>query len=59
MHDLDFFEDLLVDVEGDEGDAGGKGKEGPKIKVTGMPGKHVGDGVLGAVNDLVGAVSFW
>ncbi|KAL8741229.1 MAG: hypothetical protein Q9184_008411, partial [Pyrenodesmia sp. 2 TL-2023] len=45
--------DLLVDVEGE-----GKGdeKEGPKIKVTGMPGKHVGDGVLGTLNDLVAAV---
>ncbi len=56
VHDLDFFEDLLVDVERDDE---GKGKEGPKIKVTGMPGKHVGDGVLGTVNDLVGAVSFF
>ncbi|KAL8923120.1 MAG: hypothetical protein Q9208_004804 [Pyrenodesmia sp. 3 TL-2023] len=55
VHDLDFFEDLLVDVEG--GREEGRG-QGPKIKVTGMPGKHVGDGVMGTLNDLVGAVSF-
>ncbi|KAI4128023.1 MAG: hypothetical protein LQ338_002914 [Usnochroma carphineum] len=50
VHDLDFFEEMLVDVEGS-----GKGR--PAIKVTGMPGKHVPPGVLGTLNDLINAVS--
>ncbi|KAL8909533.1 MAG: hypothetical protein Q9171_005012 [Xanthocarpia ochracea] len=50
VHDLDFFEDILVDIEGGEG----KGKAA--VKVMGMPGKHVPPGVLGTLNDLVNAV---
>ncbi|KAL8771060.1 MAG: hypothetical protein Q9209_003479 [Squamulea sp. 1 TL-2023] len=49
VHELDFFEDMLVDIEGSEG-------KSPAIKVTGMPGKHVPPGVLGTLNDLVNAV---
>ncbi|KAL8661487.1 MAG: hypothetical protein Q9202_005552 [Teloschistes flavicans] len=52
VHDLDFFQDMLVDIAG-ASDAG-TGK--PAIKVTGMPGKHVPPGVLGTLNDLVKAV---
>ncbi|KAL8678890.1 MAG: hypothetical protein Q9186_004784 [Xanthomendoza sp. 1 TL-2023] len=51
VHDLDFFQDMLVGIEGGEG----KEKK-PAIKVTGMPGKHVPPGVLGTLNDLVNAV---
>ncbi|KAL8992713.1 MAG: hypothetical protein Q9169_006894 [Polycauliona sp. 2 TL-2023] len=49
VHDLDFFEDILVDIEGSDKKAA--------VKVTGMPGKHVPPGVLGTLNDLVEAVS--
>jgi len=28
----------------------------PRVKVTGMPGKHVGDGLLSQANDILGAV---
>jgi L-ascorbate metabolism protein UlaG (beta-lactamase superfamily) len=45
---LDFWETCICDVEG------GKGRA---IKVTGMPGKHVPDGLLSKANELLGAVS--
>ncbi|CAL8580647.1 hypothetical protein XPA_006368 [Xanthoria parietina] len=48
VHDLDFFDDILVDIAGSEKKAA--------VKVTGMPGKHVPPGVLGTLNDLVEAV---
>ncbi len=51
MHDLDFFDDMMVDIK-----RGGEKK--PAIKVTGMPGKHVPPGVLSSLNDLVNAVSW-
>ncbi|KAL9023197.1 MAG: hypothetical protein Q9196_007346, partial [Gyalolechia fulgens] len=57
VYDLDFFEDMLVDVEGSGGvEDDGKGGKRPAIKVTGMPGKHVPPGVLGTLNDLINAV---
>lgn len=43
---VEFWESMVVDIGG-----------GPfGIKVTGMPGKHVPDGVIGTLNDLAGAV---
>ncbi|KAI4274016.1 MAG: hypothetical protein L6R38_006200 [Xanthoria sp. 2 TBL-2021] len=48
VYDLNFFEDILVDIEGS--------KKNAAVKVTGMPGKHVPPGVLGTLNDLVQAV---
>ena len=42
---MEFWESVVVDV--------GKGLG---VKVTGMPGKHVPDGILGTMNDLVKAV---
>jgi len=44
---LDFWESAVLDVAG---------KEGVKMMVTGMPGKHVPSGMLSQVNDLLGAV---
>ncbi|KAL9579073.1 MAG: hypothetical protein Q9203_006853 [Teloschistes exilis] len=52
VHDLDFFQDMLVDIA----NASDTGKGKPAIKVTGMPGKHVPPGVLGTLNDLINAV---
>jgi len=52
VHDLDFFQDMFVDIQSSEG---GEGKR-PALKVTGMPGKHVPPGVLGTLNDLINAV---
>jgi hypothetical protein len=52
VYDLDFFDCMMVDVKKTDGDF----SKPPVIKVTGMPGKHVPDGVLGTLNDLVKAV---
>ncbi|KAL9127693.1 MAG: hypothetical protein Q9217_003492 [Psora testacea] len=57
VHDLDFFDDILVDIEGAKSVQGGKK---PALKVTGMPGKHVPPGpggVMGKLNDLLAASS--
>jgi len=48
---LEFWESAVVDAP-TQGE--GAGKLG--VKVTGMPGKHVPDGVLGTLNEWVGAV---
>ncbi|KAI4163305.1 MAG: hypothetical protein LQ342_003040 [Letrouitia transgressa] len=52
VYDLDFFDEILVDI--DNVVSSGKGKAA--IKVVGMPGKHVPPGVLGTLNDLLDAV---
>lgn len=46
VHALDFFESMFVDIMGGRG----------SVKVTGMPGKHVPDGVLGTLNEYLKAV---
>ncbi|KIW12018.1 hypothetical protein PV08_09292 [Exophiala spinifera] len=65
VHALDAWEDMYVDLA-----AGGGGEvqpsqshspspapsSCPRIHVTGMPGKHVGDGLLAKANDILGAV---
>ena len=56
VHDLDFFDDILVDIDVVKGDQGGRK---PALKVTGMPGKHVPPGpgnVMGKLNDYLAAV---
>ncbi|KAI1383308.1 Metallo-hydrolase/oxidoreductase [Hypoxylon trugodes] len=56
VHDLDFFESLMLHIDRKEpSHAGGYGKV-PAIKVTGMPGKHVPPGPLAKANDLLKAV---
>jgi len=50
--DLDFWESALVGVEG----GAAWGGKIPAIKVTGMPGKHVPDGILNHLNYLLSAV---
>ncbi|KAL6717260.1 hypothetical protein ACLMJK_005175 [Lecanora helva] len=55
VHDLDFFDEMLVDIK----KAPGAGEKIPSIKVTGMPGKHVPPGpggVMEKMNDLLSAV---
>lgn len=58
VHALDFWEDLLVSVAKKEShfDGTAVGPGAPLIKVTGMPGKHVPDGILGTANDFLKAV---
>ena len=62
VYDLDFFHSMMVDIApgsasntGDQVAMGGSGRT-PRIKVTGMPGKHVPDGVLGTLNEYLKAV---
>ncbi|KAI1083140.1 Metallo-hydrolase/oxidoreductase [Whalleya microplaca] len=56
VHDLDFFEAMILHIDGDDfSSTGGYGKA-PVIKVTGMPGKHVPPGPLAIANDLLKAV---
>lgn len=52
---LEFWESAVVDAPR-TATGKGKGKGKPGVKVTGMPGKHVPDGVLGTLNEWVGAV---
>ena len=49
---VDVWEEVVVDVAKDRM---GEGKV-PRMKITGMPGKHVGDGLLSKANDILGAV---
>lgn len=51
VYDLDFFQSMFVDVAQSSSTA-----RVPAIKVTGMPGQHVPDGVLSALNHLLSAV---
>ncbi|KAK5211025.1 hypothetical protein LTR47_001744 [Exophiala xenobiotica] len=51
VHPLDAWEDMFVNVSGSS-DALSR----PRIRITGMPGKHVGDGLLSKANDILGAV---
>jgi hypothetical protein len=48
VHALDFFESLVVNIAGSP--------HGAAIQLTGMPGKHVPDGLIGTANDFLGAV---
>lgn len=48
---LDHFDQVLVDLDGT------KGQKGPRLRVTGMPGKHVPPNkVVQKLNDLANAV---
>lgn len=56
VYALDFFESLCVDVVRGSGVGQGRGEKVPSVRVTGMPGKHVPDGVLGTLNEYLKAV---
>ena len=62
VHALDFFESMVVNIVSGNEDTKEVNEEEslkartPGVKVTGMPGKHVGDGILGAANDFLQAV---
>ncbi|CZT13073.1 uncharacterized protein RAG0_16664 [Rhynchosporium agropyri] len=53
VYALDTFDSMIVDVKSATGDESPRTKA---LRVTAMPGKHVPPGVLGTLNDLVGAV---
>ncbi|KIW64232.1 hypothetical protein, variant 1 [Phialophora macrospora] len=50
---LDAWDDMFVDVASKTAPTPGRP---PRLHVTGMPGKHVGDGLLAKANDILGAV---
>ncbi|KAL2755466.1 hypothetical protein ACRALDRAFT_1064423 [Sodiomyces alcalophilus JCM 7366] len=64
IHALDAFDSVMLDIPEGQGPkkmaVGGETKDERektgRIKVTGMPGKHVPPGPLSAVNDFLGAV---
>jgi L-ascorbate metabolism protein UlaG (beta-lactamase superfamily) len=56
VYDLDFFESMFVDIRESGTAQGATSKKVPAVKVTGMPGKHVPQGLLSKANDLLGAV---
>lgn len=49
MYDLDPFQQVMVNIEEETG------RRQPRMRVTGMPGKHV-SGVMETVNDFVSSV---
>lgn len=53
VYGLGVWEGLVLPVVNSSGDVDGKGAA---VKVTAMPGKHVPPGVMGTVNELLGAV---
>lgn len=56
VYDLDFFQSMYVDIRKSGTSQGATSKKVPAVKVTGMPGKHVPQGLLSKANDLLGAV---
>jgi L-ascorbate metabolism protein UlaG (beta-lactamase superfamily) len=56
VYDLDFFQSMFVDIRKSGTMQGVEGNKIPAVKVTGMPGKHVPQGLLSKANDLLGAV---
>lgn len=51
VHALDNWEDMFVELTSQSASS-----RQPRLHVTGMPGKHVGDGLLAKANDILGAV---
>ncbi|KAI0975756.1 Metallo-hydrolase/oxidoreductase [Xylaria arbuscula] len=56
VHDVDAFESLMLHLDGSEQSRADRGGKVPRVKITGMPGKHVPPGPLAAANNLLGAV---
>ncbi|KAI5271447.1 Metallo-hydrolase/oxidoreductase [Aureobasidium subglaciale] len=56
VYDLDFFQSMYVDIRKSGTTHEASNKRVPAVKVTGMPGKHVPQGMLSKANDLLGAV---
>ncbi|KAF1914955.1 beta-lactamase superfamily domain-containing protein [Ampelomyces quisqualis] len=56
VHALDFWETMVLDVDGSgEAETSPEGKT-PSLTITGMPGKHVPPGPLNVANEILGAV---
>lgn len=60
VYALDAFDSMMVDIRPSfhgESSEHQESKKIPGMKVTAMPGKHLPDGILGHLNDLIKAVS--
>lgn len=53
VHPLDAWQDMFVDLASSSVAASSRQ---PKVHVTAMPGKHVGDGLIAKANDILGAI---
>ena len=56
VYELDTFDSMFLEVQPTAGEASKDAGRLKAVKVTAMPGKHVPPGVLGTLNDLIGAV---
>ncbi|EPE30366.1 Metallo-hydrolase/oxidoreductase [Glarea lozoyensis ATCC 20868] len=60
VYDLDTFQSMFVDItlgaKDSQANVSQKGPKSAAMKVTAMPGKHVPPGILGTLNDFLGAV---
>jgi hypothetical protein len=56
VYELDTFDSMFLEVQPTAREAFKDAGRLKAVKVTAMPGKHVPPGVLGTLNDLVGAV---
>lgn len=56
VFDLDFFQSMFVDIRKSGYNQEATAGKIPAVKVTGMPGKHVPQGMMSKVNDLLDAV---
>ena len=55
VHAIDNWEAMFVDIK-DSGGQQPNSTSRPRLRVVGMPGKHIGDGLLSKANDILGAV---
>jgi len=56
VYELDTFNSMVVDIRSSTEEQPRGSSRVKALKVTAMPGKHVPSGVLGTLNDLLGAV---
>ena len=56
VYEVDTFDGMFLKIKPTGGEASKDAGRLKAVKVTAMPGKHVPPGVLGTLNDLIGAV---
>ena len=56
VYEVDTFDSMFLKIKPTAGETSKDAGRLKAVKVTAMPGKHVPPGVLGTLNDLIGAV---
>ncbi len=56
VYELETFDSMFLEVQPTPGEASKDAGRLKAVEVTAIPGKHVPPGVLGTLNDLIGAV---